>query len=391
MVGILLSLYLLVQHTRLKAGIQGGPSLCSIGGPFNCEAIDSSAYSEILGIPLAGIGAVFFAFCVFVLLTAAPSRRRLGLLTALLVGASLFTALADLFLMGIQVFVISKYCLFCLLTYVANGLILVGSVQTFIPEGRFGLAKLKQALRVTGEGTSFSAPTLLIVGVGVLGAMTLVALVPSFVRTDAPANLKMEDAMTQFFEGWKKQSIKQIDIKEGDGTLGNASSRVRIVVFSDFECPHCRKTAFTMNSALHSLKDRVYMVFKHFPLDSACNSLLQYKLHAHACELANLGYCAKRKGKFWEFHDRVFFNMDEEDIKKGSDFIKGQLKDLFTAKEYDACQKDAAAKKNTELDLKLGSDLGVRGTPTVYINGKHVTIPLTVENLQKLVEIESAL
>lgn len=390
LVGILLSLYLLVQHTRLKAGIQGGPSLCSLGGPFNCEAVDSSAYSSLFGIPLAAIGAVFFSFCLFVLLTAPPSRRRPGILTALLVGLALLALASDVFLLGIQAFVIGKYCLFCLLSYVANALVLVGTVQTFVPEGSFSLAKVKRALTISGEG-SFSAPTAVLVGLGTLFMVGLVTLMPSFIRTETPSNQKMEDAMTQFFENWKKQPIKPIDVKEGDGTLGNSSSRVRVVVFSDFECPHCRKAAFTLNSALHPLKDRVFLVFKNFPLDPTCNPLLQYKMHAHACELANLGYCAKRKGKFWEFHDRVFLNLDEEDIKKGTEHIKAQLKDIFTPKEYDACQKDAAALKNTDLDVKLGADLGVRGTPSLYINGKQVTIPLTVENLQKLVEVESAL
>ncbi len=389
--GILLSLYLLVQHTRLKAGIQGGPSLCSLGTHFNCEVIDSSPYSEIFGLPLAGIGAIFFAFCLFVLLTMNPSKRKGSPLSALMVGLLILAIGIDLILLGIQVFSIGSFCLFCLLTYVCNGFLFVGAINALEPEGRLGIKKIKQALRFTGEGRETSLPSMVIILVGVICVTTMVALVPSFVRTDAPTQGKIEDAMAQFFDGWKKQPVKAIDIKAGDGTMGNPASRIRIVVFSDFECPHCRKAAFTISSALHPLKDRVFLVFKHFPLDSSCNSLLQYKLHAHACELARAGYCANAKGKFWEFHDRVFFNMDEEDIKKGTDYIKGQLKDLLTASEFDSCQKSSAAMKNTEQDIRLGSDLGVKGTPTVYINGKQVTIPLSVENLQKLVEMESTL
>jgi len=390
LVGILLSLYLLVQHTRLKAGIQGGPSLCSLGGAFNCEVIDSSKYSEVAGIPLAGIGAVFFAFCLFALLTAPSSRRKPGILSGMLVSLLLVAIGIDMILFGIQVFAIGKYCLFCLLTYVCNLLLLVGSVQAFVPEGKFGLAKVKSAIRF-GGGAEFSIPSLAIVLVGVLCMTTMVALVPSFVRTDSPQQGKVEDAMAQFLENWKKQPIKNLEFKDGDGTMGNPASRVRITVFSDFECPHCRKAAFTMNSALHPMKDRVFFVFKHFPLDKSCNSLLQYELHQHACELARLGYCAKKKGKFWEFHDRVFLNMDEEDIKKGTDHIKTQLKDIFTAAEYDACQKDAAAIKNTEQDINLGKELGVGGTPSIFINGKKFGIPLSMENLQNFIDIESKL
>jgi len=391
LIGILLSLYLLVQHTRLKAGIQGGPSLCSLGGSFNCEVIDSSPYSEIGGIPLAGIGAVFFALCLFLLLTSPAGRRKVGLFSSLLVVLALAALGIDLILLGIQIFSIKSYCLFCLLTYVCNGLILVGTVQAFVPDGRFRLGKIKSAIRFTGEGAGASVPSIVMVVVGVLCVTTMVALFPSFIRTDAPQAAKAEDAMVQFFEGWKKQPVRNIEFKDGDGTIGNPASRVRVTVFSDFECPHCRKAAFTLNSALHPLKDRVFMVFKHFPLDSSCNSLLQYQLHAHACELARLGYCAKKKGKFWEFHDRVFLNMDEDDIKKGTAHIKTQLKDVFTEKEYDACQKDPAAIKNTEQDIKLGRDLGIQGTPSVFINGKKFGIPMSVENLQQLIEIEARL
>ncbi len=390
MFGILLSLYLLVQHTRLKAGIQGGPSLCSLGGAFNCEVIDSSSYSELAGIPLAGMGAVFFAFCLFVLLSTSPARRKVGIMSSLLVSLLLVAIGIDLILFGIQAFAIGKYCLFCLLTYVCNLLLFVGTVQSFVPEGKFSFGKIKSALRFNG-GAEFSVPSLVIVLIGVLFMTTMVALVPSFVRTDSPQQGKVEDAMAQFLEGWKKQPIKNIEFKAGDGTMGNPASRVRITVFSDFECPHCRKAAFTLSSALHPMKDRVFLVFKHFPLDSSCNSLLQYQLHQHACELARLGYCAKKKGKFWEFHDRVFLNMDEEDIKKGTDHIKSQLKDVFTEKEYDACQKDPAAIKNTEQDIALGKELGIGGTPSIFINGKKFGIPLSMENLQKFIEIEAAL
>jgi len=391
LIGILLSLYLLVQHTRLKAGIQGGPSLCSIGGVFNCEVIDSSPYSEVAGIPLAGIGAVFFAFCLFVLLTSTGARRKAGLLSSVMLALLVVALGIDLILFGIQAFTIKNFCLFCLLTYVCNLFLFVGTVQAFGPEGKFSLGKVKSTFRFSGEGTEFSVPSLVIVLVGVLCVTTMVALVPSFVRTDSPHNEKVQDAMVQFFENWKKQPNRNIEFKDGDGTMGNPGSRVRVTIFSDFECPHCRKAAFTLGSALHPIKDRVFLVFKHFPLDSTCNPLLQYQLHAHACELARLGYCAKKKGKFWEFHDKVFLNMDEEDIKKGTAHIKSQLKDVFSEKEYDDCQKNPAAIKNTEQDIQLGRELGIQGTPSLFINGKKFAIPLSVENLQKMIQLEATL
>ena len=269
LVGILLSLYLLVQHTRLKAGIQGGPSLCTLGANFNCEAVASSHFSEILGIPLAGVGAVYFVFCLFLLLTVSPGKKRWGILGSILVLTALAAMAVDFVLFGIQVFSIRSFCLFCIFTYVVNLVMLISAVQSNLPEGRVNWAKIRQSLNFTSQGGELSIPSVVIVLIGVLCVCTLVALVPSFVRTQAPTQEKIEDALAQFYANWKKLPVRALDFKEGDGSIGNPASKVRVVMFSDFECPHCRKAAFTVTSALHPLKDTVFLVFKHYPLDAS--------------------------------------------------------------------------------------------------------------------------
>jgi protein-disulfide isomerase/uncharacterized membrane protein len=389
LIGMLISLYLLVQHTRLKSGIQGGASFCSFGAHFNCDVVNVSDYAEVFGIPLAAFGALYFFVLVMLGLMATPSDKKFGRLQWLM-GVLNVTALAvDLALLVIQVVKLKNFCLMCFLTYAATGVALWGNLMLTGGDGTFG-SRFRRALsldRFTGGGR-FSTPALIMASLGVVCYVALLMMIPSFVRSSSPTEAHVEDALFQYFEAWKKMPIKSLEVKPEDGVFGNPMSRVRVLVFSDFQCPFCKKGAFTLSTALTPMKDKVLLVFKHFPLDSKCNPLLQYQLHAHACDLAKLGFCARKKGKFWDFHDRVFFNMTEGDLEKGNDAIAAQLKDILTKEEFDRCLADDAPLKSIAEDIKLGNSLGVKGTPSVFINGKPVTIPLTVENLQKLVSIE---
>ena len=128
------------------------------------------------------------------------------------------------------------------------------------------------------------------------------------------------------------------------------------------------------------LKDRIFFVFKHYPLDSSCNPSVSYRVHPQACHLAQLAYCANKKGKFWEFHDHVFFRSFSKDdtVAKLGD-IKRSLRRIFTEEEFSKCLKNKASLKNVAKDIKLGDRLGIKGTPAVYINGKEITIPLILQ------------
>jgi uncharacterized membrane protein len=112
--GLILSLYLLVQHTRLKAGIQDKDGFCHIGEGFDCNSVNASAFSEIVGIPIAALGALFF-FTLLILVAFHPPESRYYRKTQIITARLSTLALGiDLILFGLQYFVIRKFCLFCL-------------------------------------------------------------------------------------------------------------------------------------------------------------------------------------------------------------------------------------------------------------------------------------
>ena len=112
-----LSLYLLIQHTRLKFGLQDSSSFCSLGRFADCDMVNSSPYSEFFGIPIASIGALFY-FSLFLLAAIAPPKSK-GFpffQRIILVLGTLGFLVNFVFFDYIQIFILNSLCLFCATT-----------------------------------------------------------------------------------------------------------------------------------------------------------------------------------------------------------------------------------------------------------------------------------
>lgn len=82
-------------------------------------------------------------------------------------------------------------------------------------------------------------------------------------------------------------------------TKGPAQAAVKIVEFSDFQCPYCERAYPTVNQVLKEYDGKVLFAYKHFPLNA---------IHPRAQKAAEAAECARDQGKFWEFHDKLYEN-----------------------------------------------------------------------------------
>lgn len=389
LLGVVTSVYLLVQHTRLKSGIQESASFCSLGGFADCDVVNSSDFSEIGGVPMASLGIIFYFTCLLLSLLARPQDKLFARAQRPLSALTVVAGFIDTALLVLQIATLKTLCLLCLFTYLCTGGILFSTLV--MTEARTWRAKLHGSIFPTYSGIDrFPWPIPVLTLLAWLGMIGAVALVPPYIRIKSQTYSIVENALEQFFRGFKDKPSKKIEVKPEDATFGNSSSHDQLVVFSDFQCPFCKKAAFTLHTWMKQYRHRVHFVFKHFPLDSSCNSGLQKQMHPQACGLAKLGTCANEKGKFWEFHDLVFLDIPTEVIEEGLDPVKKRLQNIFSESEADTCLRSEKAGLKVAADIREGTRLGVGGTPAVYLNGKQITIPLTLENLNRLLEIEDA-
>ena len=169
---------------------------------------------------------------------------------------------------------------------------------------------------------------------------------------------------------------KVYPVKPGDApSRGAPNAPLVLVVFSDFQCPFCKRVEPTLAEIEKHYAGKVRVVWKNFPLP----------FHDNAEPAAEAAMAADAQGKFWEMHDRLFDNntaLDRESLENYAAAIGLDLP-RFRA-DLDA----GRYKARIEADKQEGSELGVVGTPAVFINGRKIAGAYPVETFQKIADAE---
>jgi len=155
--------------------------------------------------------------------------------------------------------------------------------------------------------------------------------------------------------------------------FGPADAKVTIVEFSDFQCPYCSRAASVAHQVKEKYSDKVRFVFRQFPLS----------FHQNAHEAAEAALAANAQGKFWEYHDKLFANQSALDRPSLEKWAKE------TGLNVDAFKKALDAKtfaSTVDAEMKLGEEVAVEGTPTMFLNGARVQNPTDFAALSKQIE-----
>ena len=159
---------------------------------------------------------------------------------------------------------------------------------------------------------------------------------------------------------------------DGSFARGPADAWVTVVEFADFQCPFCRAEAPVLEQVRQARPDDVRLVLKHLPL----------AVHPAARPAAIAAECAGEQGRFWPMHDLLFARaaLGEADLVA----CAAQLELDLAA--WQACRAGGAAARRVDEDVALALQLGVRGTPTLFVNGERVEGALSPDALSAIVE-----
>lgn len=162
-----------------------------------------------------------------------------------------------------------------------------------------------------------------------------------------------------------------IDIKKAP-FKGPKNAPVSLVVFSDFQCPYCARIGAIIDQVREKYPKQLKTAFKHFPLAN----------HRFAMKAAQATIAADAQGKFWELHDLIFKNYSKLSDEKIEEF-RAEL-NLDKAK-FEKVMNSPKTIAQINGDKKDGGDAGVRGTPSVYVNGRLVR-PANLKGISAAVE-----
>jgi protein-disulfide isomerase len=156
-----------------------------------------------------------------------------------------------------------------------------------------------------------------------------------------------------------------------NGVLG---SELTLIEYGDFECPYCRRAAPIIEEVRRRLGDRLVFAFRHFPLAD---------LHPFALSAAVAAEGAALKGAFWPMHAKLFSGdeprLRQPDLRRYAEEIGiPPQKVLWPATRF--------VEDRVEADFNSGVRSGVRGTPTLFVNGEMYRGPIGVGELIEALE-----
>jgi protein-disulfide isomerase len=146
--------------------------------------------------------------------------------------------------------------------------------------------------------------------------------------------------------------------------LGPADAPVTLEEFGDFQCPPCGKLSQPINELQHDYNRQVRLIFRNFPLIN----------HLHAREAAYAAEAAGLQGRFWQMHDVLY---REQAVWSNSLDARA----LFSAyagyiglntERFKLDMDSEKVKARVDADQKQGLSLGVKNTPTIFLNNKEI-------------------
>lgn len=375
--------HLMQDHYTLLSGSRPGSSYCNISKVFNCDAVTASSYARFMNVTLGGWGMGLYAVLILLTLGALIAARRqpaepqrtdpwIAVMTLLLTLCSAFS----LWLFAVSTYVLQVVCLGC----TALHLIHFGSLALLISLGQGAFwQRLKQ-----GALFFFSPQHRGRLGLALV-CMLLMLFAMGWDRALYRRSLAPSEAKAQMWLNQLAANPSRNLNTAGAPKIGPDGAKLTIVEFSDFACPFCRKAAFLTKALLHSYRDRVQLVFKHYPMDNDCNPDIKKRFHPFSCEVARGSICAQAQGKFWEYHDALFAHV-EPFTSSTAKIMATQLQ--LNLPQFDECMNSAEAFRQLKNDMSEAQRLGVSGTPAFYFNGRRLDGLIPGPVLQKIFDME---
>lgn len=344
---------LTATHYRIAEEGLMQKSFCTFSSKVDCDVPLTSAYSHVWRVPNSELGFLFYVVIAILAAWGLLAEKRRESTTAFILlasGAALIYAAYMAYLLLVKLAVI---CVFCMASHLLTALIFLFALKMrSMPPWKLSRTALLQYLTTS----------LAVYAVGILFFFGL----NEQAHSGEPKFNK--SALLVHFYRQEPVSLPT----ETRPTWGRPDAPVTIVDFSDFQCPFCRRAAFSLKPYVGKFRKDVKIVYVNYPLDSTCNPHIDQARHPAACLAAKAALCAHKKDNesFWKLHDLIFENQGHltqhliiEELSPQVGIPAAKMRECIESAEIDAA---------IAADIEMGQKAELQGTPSIYINGRYL-------------------
>ncbi len=161
------------------------------------------------------------------------------------------------------------------------------------------------------------------------------------------------------------QRKPKLETRNLERSKGSPKGDLWVVEYLDYECPSCRESLPVMNNYLLTYPSRIFLQARFHPISE----------HRYGLRAAVYAECASRQKKFWPFHELLF---EEQGLWSKAGDAEPLIHDIASRarldiQKLDVCLSDAGTEEAVLKEKAAGESMGVKGTPTFFLNGERVT------------------
>lgn len=372
LVGATLAVLATTQHLRILAEGFEDPSFCVISDTINCDLVSGSTYSELWGIPVSWWGTIYYTLLALMCFFAAFSQKE----RRATVSIAWFMTLAGIpyciALAYIAVVVLGAICIECFGMYAVTFFAAIALFFALkIPVRRAVPYILDYAVASFGGknrlGFKHAAWKHVII-IGIVFGIGWIAMLQ--IQSEETGSYRSKASPDELLRAHYAQPAYPVDVQPNWIVWGNPQAKVKLVEFSEFQCPFCRVSAFTVKPYLHQFRNDIAYYFVAYPLDSSCNPAVSQPMHPLACYLARASICAKKFGDFWGYHDELFRNQKRLSKKLALDI--GEKKYGWNRNEFQQCIDSPETERELSAEIAAGQRVRLKGTPSLFLDGRRI-------------------
>ena len=341
--------------------------VCAISEKMDCVSVALSPYSKILGLP----NSIYGVFTYLLILALVPLRLKTKIkilehLENYLFLLALFSVGLSVYLAYVSTFKIKSFCIWCTALYVVN--------LVFLVLAWLSLDRIKELWGQFKADFNLVRTDARVWG-GLLGILVLVVVLMVILIT------RMEARRYRVVSSIPGQSQVEIEIT-GDPVIGPKDAPVTIVEFSDFQCPFCLKTHYVLKKMREKFGPRMRIVYKNFPLDTECNPMLKFQMHPNSCIASYAGECAYKNGCFESFYEKMV-QTQRFDLES---LLQIAIDCGMDPNKFQACLMSDLPRKAVLRDIEDAKKIGLKGTPTLIINGYVISGYRNEQEMTKIIK-----
>jgi len=160
-------------------------------------------------------------------------------------------------------------------------------------------------------------------------------------------------------------------------SVGPKDAPVQIVEFGCFQCPYTKAAEPELKNILEKYAGKVRFTYMYAPIPQ----------HANAIHAAEAAARAAEHGKFMEYHDALFLRQEEISALTPDEALvvfESIAQDVgLNATEFETCISSGSASGKIQQSIDYANKLGIKQTPTFYLNGKKLNAPITEADVKE--------